>query len=66
MLRRQTREEDSVVLINMASPEAGNDCSYGRTAQASQVPSTIGMVFSMKLPLFLLPRLQATRLLCAV
>ncbi|XP_055472765.1 anoctamin-7 [Psammomys obesus] len=48
MLRRRTREEDSMVLIDMASPEAGNDCSYGSTAQASEadkqqvVPSRVG------------------------
>ena len=47
MLRGQAREEDSVVLIDMASPEAGNGCSYGSTAQASEVPSTPGAVFSM-------------------
>ncbi|XP_031224352.1 anoctamin-7 isoform X2 [Mastomys coucha] len=36
MLRRQAGEEDSIVLIDMASPEAGNGCSYGSTAQASE------------------------------
>lgn len=43
MLRRQVQEEDSVVLINMTSPEAGNGCSYGSTVQASEVPSTLGV-----------------------
>lgn len=58
MLRGQAREEDSVVLIDMASPEAGNGCSYGSTAQASEVPSTPGAVFSMlNPPFFLLPGL---------
>lgn len=48
MLRGQAREEDSVVLIDMASPEAGNGCSYGSTAQASEAgkqqvaPSRVG------------------------
>lgn len=55
MLRRQAGEEDSIVLIDMASPEAGNGCSYGSTAQASEVPSTLGVVAStVKLPFPLL------------
>lgn len=58
MLRGQAREEDSVVLIDMASPEAGDGCSYGSTAQASEVSSTLGVVFSMVKPPFpLLPGL---------
>ncbi|XP_028611203.1 anoctamin-7 [Grammomys surdaster] len=48
MLWKQAREEDSVVLMDMASPEAGNGCSYGSTAQASEAgkqqvsPSRVG------------------------
>lgn len=48
MLRKQAGEEDSVVLIDMTSPEAGNGCSYGSTAQASEAgkqqvaPSRVG------------------------
>lgn len=54
MLRRQAGQEDSVVLIDMASPEAGNGCSYGSTAQASEVSLTLGVVATLPPPLWAL------------
>lgn len=67
MLRRRAREEDSAVLIDMASLESENGSSYGSTAHASEVPSTLGvLVGRVKVLFFPLPRLWAMRLLCTM
>lgn len=58
MLRKRTREEDNAVLIDMASLEPGTGSSYGSTAHAAEVPSTLGVAVGMvKAPFSLLPRL---------
>lgn len=65
MLRKRAREEDNAVLIDMASLEPGNGSSYGSTAHAAEVPSTLGVAVGMvKAPFSPLPRLM--RLLHAV